>query len=810
MQPKRLSPFFKLNLSTICQRLLLLLILIGLWAVPSNFLFAQEDGSIVIDVVAGFDGFYKDNHWIPVRVEVSNSGPPIEGELWIVSDSSLTDETAYRTPISLPTQSNKVTTLYVYKNSRANQVLELRDSDGRLILKQSLDSLTNITNQGILYGVVSSEGGELTYLEDVSGSFTSAKVAFLTLDGLPDSAVPLTNLDVLIFNDIDTSQLSPPQLNALQVWVESGGQLVVTGGNGWEKTVAAIESWLPVTPTGSDTFDDLPLFNQQVGIPFRDAGPYLVTTSTLRSGELIYHEDGMPILAKEEMGQGGVYFLAIDPRTAPLLDWDGSETVWTAVANNITPDALWQRPILDSVSAVSAVSSLPELNLPAVWQLFLFLLIYVLLMGPLNYIILKRRGQLDRAWLTIPIIVVLFSAGTYLVGSNIRGNEALINQIAVSYNQVESDEAQVQTLVGLYAPQRGDYNLGFPEGVVIRPLTENFSSFGGSADIDAITLGETPSVRDLRLDVGQIATFATQSYQPSLPIDGTAQLIQNGNNIELSVTLLNNSDQTLENGLLLYGDIGVAVGALDPGATNTVSQTFTPSILSRSSVTSAGGFSNPTLSTHVNELLGSFNYYNDPVLYPRWEFLRAIEGNAGRNEINLNVITFVFWTEGEPLETTLDRNASTSSVTLHFVEFPLTTNLGDLSRQTIPASLLDWELLEASDLFSPQPNNLGFNGSSIVAFEYKPLAELQQLAVEELVVSIEPNNDPQFFPILELWNWEQEEWIKQESATWGDTAVTNPTPYIGPDNAVRIRLTDQSDFGVYIESVYPILTGEQP
>ena len=34
-----------------------------------------------------------------------------------------------------------------------------------------------------------------------------------------------------------------------------------------------------------------------------------------------------------------------------------------------------------------------------------------------------------------------------------------------------------------------------------------------------------------------------------------------------------------------------------------------------------------------------------------------------------------------------------------------------------------------------------------------------------------------------------------------------PTPYIGPNNEVRLRLQDNTEFGVYINLVYPRLTG---
>jgi hypothetical protein len=40
------------------------------------------------------------------------------------------------------------------------------------------------------------------------------------------------------------------------------------------------------------------------------------------------------------------------------------------------------------------------------------------------------------------------------------------------------------------------------------------------------------------------------------------------------------------------------------------------------------------------------------------------------------------------------------------------------------------------------------------------------------------------------------------------TAVADPAPFIGPDNAVRLRLQDNSQSGADIKEVYPVLTGD--
>ena len=49
-------------------------------------------------------------------------------------------------------------------------------------------------------------------------------------------------------------------------------------------------------------------------------------------------------------------------------------------------------------------------SLPDVLPIIGFLLIYIALMGPLNYVILNRLNRREWAWVTIPLLIAVFSA----------------------------------------------------------------------------------------------------------------------------------------------------------------------------------------------------------------------------------------------------------------------------------------------------------------------------------------------------------------------------------------------------------------
>ena len=481
-----------------------LLLLAGGLATPAA---AQDDDTdnngITMSVRVGYDGFYKGEFWLPVQVTAANSGPTVEGYVEIqVDQGSGRDAAIFRSPISLATQSNKRVTLYVKINNIVSDLdVQLRQTDGTLVAEISSRSVSRISPTNLLYGVVSPDAAEFAFLERVNGSRADASVALLTLDDLPVTAVAWNALDVLIFNDTDTSQLSSSQRIALEAWLNKGGQLIITGGANWQKTATALADLLPVTINGSQTVDDLPGLRERIGIPFRDPGPYVVATSSLRNGELIFRQDDLPLLARQPMGRGAVYFLALDPRLAPLLDWDGSEAIWATIASRVPGNANWGLGPQNSYAATTAVSSLPSLTLPNILQLIGFLAIYTVVVGPLNYWILKRRNQLERAWVTIPVLVIIFSAVTYFTGFQLRGNDTIINQISVAYSQADGEQADVYSLLGLYSPQRDTYSVNLPANALARPYTQDFGGAPFNNDdpnIGAITYGNEVKISDIR------------------------------------------------------------------------------------------------------------------------------------------------------------------------------------------------------------------------------------------------------------------------------------------------------------------------
>lgn len=774
----------------------------------------NEPAGLTLTAKAGFDDLYKGEYWLPVVVNVANSGPSIEGEVRVFPGTNSNNELLYRAPISLPTQSDKRVTVYIRMPGPATIVqVQLVDGDGEIIAATRTGQLARVQPDGLLYGVVSPDPGEFDFLGNVPGSRTDAAVAYLTLADLPDVPVAWNALDVLVLNDTDTTQFTAVQRQALESWVSTGGQLVVTGGASWQKTAVPLADWLPVTLSGSETVADLPGLVTEVGTPFRDPGPYVVTTSSLARGELLFHEDGLPLLAVAPYGRGAVYFLALDPRFAPLLDWNGVETLFAAAAQRVSPLSLWGAAPTEGYTATNAISRLPDLNLPSVWQLALFLLLYIATVGPINYLILKRYNRLELAWVTLPTLILAFTAVTYFTGFQLRGSDAIINQMSVAYGRTDAPQAQVYSLVGLYSPRRSTYDVIFPADTLARPFTEFMGSFNNNSNADAVTFSLQNSIDGVRVDVSDVETFSAQTNRPAIDVSGEGALVRQGASaVRLEATVQNNSAETLASAVILFEDTAVPLGDLAPGEIESINE-----IVSTVASSTSFGYGG-ALTRHANTLLG-YDYYSSATLYPRYDFMQALEGESFGSgpllSLPRNSAVLVGWTETAPIEIGLSQGTpKQTAVTLHFIEIPLSQNLTSSAAGNeellLPAFLLDWKLLPDSAVtgsaVTPARVELNTTGSA-VGFEFTPSLEFQEMAVSGLTVLLEKESySSSTLPDVRLWNWETEAWDLQENMNWGRTAVPNPVPYIGAANAVRLQVVSKDSGYQNLTAVYPLLT----
>jgi hypothetical protein len=113
------------------------------------------------------------------------------------------------------------------------------------------------------------------------------------------------------------------------------------------------------------------------------------------------------VAAERAYGSGLVTIVGFDPprRGSPRRRRRQPLATAASAADDDRPD------LTDDSQLISAVSQLPRSALPPIGGLLLLLRRYILLIGPVNYLVLRRLDRREWAWVTMPILIVVFAAG---------------------------------------------------------------------------------------------------------------------------------------------------------------------------------------------------------------------------------------------------------------------------------------------------------------------------------------------------------------------------------------------------------------
>jgi hypothetical protein len=537
---------------------MLALVLLGQAAWPAGS-FAQADPSpITLAVRAGYDGGYRLGEWFVVAVEVANDGPDVSGVLeW--SFPGQPEEQTFQRAIELPRGARKRVLIDVFANSFARNGL-VRVLSGATELAAQPVNLESFDESVFLIGVVSSDPALLNSLDALQLSgFTNTRVRHIGAAELPEAAAELRGINTLFLHDPDSAAMSPAQREAIALWVGQGGQLVVSGGVAAQKAAAGLTDLLPVQSIGAPAQADLAPLAQLAGVSVPPPAGGTVTQAQPRpTAEQL--PPGAGLIYRWSYGSGTVVFSGFD--IGSLRGWAGEGALWaqllprpaTLIAG--AGAALNQFNLLDR-----GVLKLPSLDLPSTLTIMLFLLLYVLVLGPLNYVVLRRMRRLELAWVTIPVIVLVFAAGLYVVGRTLRGGQPQFNQVAVVQGVEGQPRGGATAFIGLFSPSRASYALGFPAATLVSSGASR--SFLGNR-LETIVADEA-GARSVNLlaDVASLSTFVTEA-PIDLPLSVQSNLAVSGNG--LSGEIRNTGSTTLEDVAIVRGDTFARLGTLAPGA----------------------------------------------------------------------------------------------------------------------------------------------------------------------------------------------------------------------------------------------------
>ncbi|MEO6796791.1 MAG: hypothetical protein ABI401_04095 [Candidatus Dormibacter sp.] len=781
-----------------------LLVAVGL---PGATIAAEAAASpISLTAKLGYQGVYKLQEWMPVTIEVKNSGPDFTGSLEIeaafTGQPGLASPAIYSTTLSLAAGAAKHLRSYAIVSPAGGVTLTVRVlQGGRLMASQAASSGTQVPT---LIGVLSDDPSALDDLAAVHPAGISAHVVHLSPEDLAQSAITLRAFDLLVIDDYATDTLTSGQRTALADFVRNGGALLIGTGASWRKTLAGIPAELVTArPTGTATIATSQALGGPAtleiaaGIAGSQAGTWLAEASH-------------PLLIETPVGSGLVTLATFDwnqPAVGAAVGTKGLlrqllvRDLFASAAQQNFPigvggggfSSLYGgagTSISERSNALSSVlGDVPALDLPSLQLTGLLVLLYVLLVGPINYLVLGAMHRRELSWVTIPLIAVIVAGGAYGIGVGTKGRSVQSNQVAILHLASGGGHAYQETFTGIMAPTRGDYQVSAAgESLFISPLSAN-GNFGGSSGSTRIdTASNVVTLQGLT--AFSLRGFATESMTPAPQLVGHLQLV----NGLLTGRVENHSSIAFDDAVVLAGDSYQKLGALTPGGAVSIKLAVKP----------ANPFGGQPLYTRIYPNASFGPPPNNPSAadrqgQARTQILSLLQPGLGfKGPASMAVQPLVVaWSERPIQEVTV--NGAHPRATAE-TAVALSLPIDQLGAGSLPAGAVTGRLVDITgetQVNGPPGVFTLQNGSA--TYEFTPTLETgRHLTAASVTVSnpfgakVMPpaaNGTPgTASPQADVWDWSRGAWT---SITYQDNGITAiPDAAINPvSNAVRLRVT---------------------
>ncbi|MCA9912328.1 MAG: hypothetical protein KC496_03230, partial [Anaerolineae bacterium] len=788
---------------------------------------AQDDEAVQMTVETAYDNAYRPENWLPLRVQVRNEGLDFSGRIVVrPATSGLALSNSYSTPLDLPVGSEKVAFLYVRARRAAQLTIELIDNEG-VRVAQRVVGLNPIDPYDALHVLLTDPDAPTINLNGVApGGYDSAQARW-ELQNLPPDVGALLAITTLTVYQADTANLTVGQREALAQYVSLGGHLLVVGGLDWQATAAGFDDLLPFQPEGSESIDDFSALATYIRVPTDDElhGSARIATGTItETGRvLVETEEGVPLIVRREYGSGTIDYLTFDPTLEPVASWENLPDLWFTLFSSTAPEPGWGRGFLELQEAARAIAILPGVDLlPPVLSMVAFVVAYILLIGPVNYLVLSRFNRPGWAWFTIPLFIVIFTGLAFTVGFNLRGNDVIVSQLRVVQSDPQTGIARQDQLIGILSPRREVYEIGLPQGQFFTVL-EGFQQSGvlqqGIPQSGAeIVQGANFRAENVVIDGGLFANFASFGTVEPPAISGSATITYEGEDgaLRLRGIVRNDSEITLQNVAILAqnraypvpenfapGDVlDFSTNDLERITTNLMNQIPIASPfesapfldLGRGAATrsplfvslgSARAVMNETLD-HACDIRGLDERDDSQLIARRSAFLCSfMRDQFGVPAIGQDVYLIGWAAEATPADLQITDVAYQSVDTgLYIIRLDTTVEQPSSNQLvTVDGNQFTWTFVDRN-LISAEGglNDFTLVSPATAVIRIMPLAGAVLADVQSMTITLDRSSSYGRDVGLSLWDWDAQEWVFQEERASENYTLENPARFLGTNN----------------------------
>jgi hypothetical protein len=422
--------------------------------------------------------------------------------------------------------------------------------------------ITSVSSTNLFIGI----SGNASTQRLAAAQFTQQQninAGFLPQPRLPAVVAGYDGIDVLLLNAPDLNRIALDQQSAIVEWVRGGGILIMWPGVEPVPLVGPIQNILPARIGETRTIDIDKSLIEAAGLPAR------FSRLTARKLDDISDDatsvnifgDGEPRAYRRWVGVGQVLLISADMSGLMFNDGVKSVAFWRKVLRDVVAI-----PQLDTNSqpayyhgygeadprhsqakqqSMNWIANVPGAGSFGFSYVAIVLIAMMLIVGPVDWFVLKRMGRQPWTWVTISGWIALITLCAIYVGHIFKSGDLHFRTVSL-VDEAAGARVGAFDLAGLYSPRTKRYEFEFDPHTWWMAASEGTMFGGGGLRIDIKSHQDYRGTRPLPMLVNVWNLRFLQGTDASdAPPMLSAKL--NANSVgEISGTITNQSDTTIK------------------------------------------------------------------------------------------------------------------------------------------------------------------------------------------------------------------------------------------------------------------------
>ncbi|NMH71367.1 hypothetical protein HF072_21490 [Bacillus sp. RO3] len=428
---------------------------------------------IRISVEEGIDGRVKEGRGFPLKVTVENTGSDFRGDLLFDYAPSYQTGGARALSIDVPGNTTRTYTFSIpgfndeirhNANQATIHLFEGPWEEGNEIKFKGDKRLTPtfVYSNYTTVGLLSDNPDRLKGIKGTNMGGNRIEAITLTKENIPEEKTGFQMLDYMIIDQFSMAELNHDQQAALKNWVDSGGVLIIGGAPHVTDTLGSIADIAPIASGEESTLSDTSTFNVRKNIKATFTTLPIFKGSVKPKADVLIEQDGIPLVVKSSQGLGEVWQTAFSLGDPTLNNWEHYDEWFGNLLSKTEPYFLLGQSkggqsFLERIYyEVADINELfPTTNFK-VSTLVVILVLYLIVLVPVLYFLLRKMDKREHAWWLIPVISIVVSSGIFITGAKDRLSKPHLNQMSIL--KIEEDRsAHGITAFSSLSNSGGDY-----------------------------------------------------------------------------------------------------------------------------------------------------------------------------------------------------------------------------------------------------------------------------------------------------------------------------------------------------------------